>query len=293
MGDQQQQPRQQVQVTLSLRTSPPHTISIHNADPAEPLKLIASVRQTASPFPDRAITLLTKYSCLDATPGEDAFFWRAMSPPKFARGADDENDNASCLTPELPLQPPQRISGIRVSGDPDLLKRPTDDGFTFITVPSVGKGQTEVTFELWPSRLVRRLGNKDETVEDKMKRFLRPEDTYKIAAAKLGVNWWTFGSLEGEDGLLKKKIARWTFPDDLSLVREPGDDETDDVAHSLRDLVDLHNVNSLSSRSAVEGEQRPVVREMRGEGWVFGEPEAGLDMVREPAEREASFTIVE
>ncbi|KAJ2985358.1 hypothetical protein NUW58_g5576 [Xylaria curta] len=144
-GEQQQQPRQQVQVTLSLRTSAPHTISIGDADPAEPLKLIASIRQTASPFPDRAITLLTKYSCLDATPGEDAFFWRAMSPPKFTRSADDKNHNALCPAPELPLQPPQRISGIRVSGDPDLLKRPTDGGFTFITVPPVGKGQAEVT----------------------------------------------------------------------------------------------------------------------------------------------------
>ncbi|KAI0855744.1 hypothetical protein F4860DRAFT_495415 [Xylaria cubensis] len=293
MANQQQQLQQQVQITLSLRMSPPHTISINDADPAEPLKLIASVRQTSSPFPDRPITLLTKYSCLDATPGEDAFFWRAMSQPKLAGGADDENGNAPCPTPELPLQPPQRISGIRVSGDPNLLKRSADDSFTFITVPPMGKGQTEVTFELPPSRLVRRLGNKDETVRDKMKHFLRPGDTYKIAAARLGVNWWTFGSLEGEDGLLKKKIARWTFPDDLSLVREPGDDETDDVAHRLRDLVDLHDVNSLSSRSAVEGEQRPVVREMRADGWVFGEPKAGLNMVCEASEREASFTIVE
>ncbi|KAI0405283.1 hypothetical protein F4802DRAFT_563801 [Xylaria palmicola] len=239
MGDQQQQARQQVQLTLSLRTSPPHTISIHDADPAEPLKLIASVRQTESPFPDRAITLLTKYSCLDATPGEDAFFWRAMSQPKLVRDAEGDDEDAPCPAPELPLQPPQRISGIRVSGDPDLLKRPADDGFTFITVPPVGEGHAEVTFELPPSRLVRRLGGKDEAVADKMRRFLRPGDTYRIAAGKLGVNWWAFGALEGEDGLMKKKkIARWTFPDDLPLVREPGDDETEDVAHRLRDLVD-------------------------------------------------------
>lgn len=179
-----------------------------------------------------------------------------------------------------------------MSGDPDLLKRPIDDGFALITVPPVAKGQAEVTFELPPSRLVRRLGHKGETVENKMKRFLRPGDTYTIKAATLGVKWWAFGSLKGDDGLLKKKIARWTFPNDLPLIRKLGDDETDDVAHRLRDLVDLYNVNSLSSRNAVEGEQRPVVREMRAEDWVFGESEAGLNIVPGPAGKEASFMIV-
>jgi hypothetical protein len=278
---------QKVQLSLSLSTSPPHTISIHEACPPSPLKLIATIEQTASPFHNRAITLLTKYSCLDTTPSEDAFVIRAMQSPQIT------NPDPQCPAPELPLRPTKRITFIRVSGDPDLLKREKNDGFTFVTIPPVGQGHAEVFFELPPERLVQRLGNKEDSVQDKISQFLRPGDTYKIVPSDLSIRWWAFGSLEGKEGLRKGKIARWTLPNDLSLVREPGEDETDEVAHKLRDLVDLHNVNYLSSRSAVENEQRPDVREMRSKGWVFGEPQANLAMVTEGKGREATFTIVD
>ncbi|KAI4597073.1 hypothetical protein KJ359_004584 [Pestalotiopsis sp. 9143b] len=278
-----------VRLSLSLTTSPPHAISIHDPYPSTPLKLIASITQASSPFPDRAVTILTKYSCLDTTPSEDAFFIRAMRSPQITV------PYTQCVTPELPLRPVARnITTTRISGDPDLLKRGDEDGFRFITVPPVGQGDVQVVFELLPERLVERLGNKDESVQDKLARLLRPGDSYKVVARDLSIRWWTFGLLDGEDGMMRKnKIARWTIPDDLPLVREPGEDETDEIAHRLRDLVDLHDVNYLSSRSAVEGEQRPDIRAMRSEGWVFGEPAGSLVMAAEDQDEGAIFTIKE
>ncbi|KAK7755404.1 hypothetical protein SLS62_002631 [Diatrype stigma] len=282
---------QKVQLSLSLSTSAPHSISIHDAYPETPLKLLATITQIASPFPSRAVTILTKYSCLDTSPGgDDAFFIRAMASPTNTNQADG--------TPrELPLWPiGRRITTIRVSGDPDLRKRPADDGFVFLTVPPVGAGSTEVVLsELAPARLVRRLpsldGGEEEDVRDKLRRLLRPGDAYRIAPSDLGIRWWAFGSLSQE--LRDKKIARWSLPDDLPLVRGPGEDETEDVARRLQDLVDLHDVNYLSSRSAVEGEERPVVARMRAEGWVFGEPPTGLELVCAEGKGEAVFEIVE
>jgi hypothetical protein len=187
----------------------------------------------------------------------------------------------------------RHITTTRISGDPDLLKRGKDDGFSFITVPPIGQGYVVVVFGMPPARLVQRLGNKHESVQDKLLRLLRPGDSYKIVPSDLAIRWWTFGSLDGNNGLRKKKIARWTFPDDLPLVREPGEDETDEIAQRLRDLVDLHDVNHLSSRSTVEGEQRPVIGPMRSEGWVFGEPEGALVMAAEDQGEGAIFTINE
>ncbi|KAK8130591.1 hypothetical protein PG999_002971 [Apiospora kogelbergensis] len=286
---QQAQDTGKVQLSLSLSTSPPHTISIHEPYPSSPLKLVAAVEQVASPFPERAVTILTKYSCLDTTPGTDAFFIRAMTSP-FITAPD-----AECPAPELTMRPLLRVNIRRMSGDPDLLKRGEDDpGFAFVTIPPVGKGHAEVVFELSPAKLVQRLGDSEEPVPDKLLRFLRPGDTYKIRPSTLKIDWWAFGSLgdKGGPGGKIEKVARWTLPDDLPLVRAPGADETEDVAHRLRDLVDLHNVNKLSSRSAVDDEQRPVVAAMRSEGWVFGEPEAGLTMVAKE-QGEATFTIIE
>ncbi|KAF2854223.1 hypothetical protein T440DRAFT_270729 [Plenodomus tracheiphilus IPT5] len=288
MASDTQYNQQKVQVSIHLSTSPPHTISINDASPSEPLKLIATIKQTASPFPDRAVTILTKYSCLEVdTPGsEGAFFIRAMTSPQIT--VPDE----TCPAPELPLRPTKRVTITRISGDPDLLKRGEENGFSFVTVPPVGQGHAEVVWELPPSKLLLRLGNKGEPIEEKMKRFLRPGDTYKIVPDNLRIQWWTFGSLEGGEGLENKKIARWSLPDKLSLVRKPGEDETDEVAHGLLDWVDLHNVNSLSSRSAVENEQIPDIAKMRSEGWVFGEPKAGLEMTVKNKEEGAQFTIV-
>jgi hypothetical protein len=284
--EQQEQGRQHVYLALNLSIASPRTLSIHDAYPSEPLRLIATIRQTASPFPDRAVTILTKYSCLDTTPSEDAFFLRSMASPKIT------SPDAQCPAPELPLRPVARhITTTRVSGATNLLERGENDGFTFVTIPPVGQGHSEVLFELPPARLVQRLGDKDESVQEKLVRFLRPGDTYKIVPSDLGIRWWAFGSLDGEEGLRKKMIARWTLPDSVSLVRKPGEDETDEVAHRLRDLVDLHDVNHLSSRSAVEGEQRPEIQKMRQGGWVFGEPEAGLVLTTTENVDEAVFTI--
>jgi hypothetical protein len=289
MASAKHQDKRKVQLSLSLRTSTPHMISIHEAFPPSPLKLIATIQQTASPFPDRAITILTKYSCLELdTPSHGgAFFSRAMTSPKIT-GPDTD-----CPAPELPLRPVGKwITITRMSGDPDLLKRPEDPGLTFLTVPPMGKGHAEVIWELPSSQLLRRLGSKDELVEDKMKRFLRPGDTYKIVPDNLRLQWWTFGALDDKEGRGKVKVARWSLPDDMPLVRESGSDETDEVAHQLCDWVDLHNVNKLSSRSAVEDEEVPDIRRMRADGWVFGEPNNGLEMVATNKEEGAHFTII-
>lgn len=298
------QQNQKVQLTLSLSTSAPHSLSIHDAYPETPLKLLATITQTASPFPSRAVTILTKYSCLDTSPGgDDAFFIRAMASPTNTNQADG--------TPrELPLWPTgRRITTVRVSGDPDLRQRPAADGFLFLTVPPVGAGSAEVVLaDLAPARLVRRLppslvastttitkdgsgeeAKEEEDLRDKLRRLLRPGDAYRIAPSDLGVRWWAFGGSSQQELRGDRKIARWSLPDDLPLVRGPGEGETEDVARRLQDLVDLHDVNHLSSRSAVEGEERPVVARMRAQGWVFGEPPAGLELV---CAEEAVFEIV-
>lgn len=281
------QKHERVQLSLSLECTP-QTLSIHNPFPSTPLKLIATVKQTASPFPDRPVTLLTKYSCLDCDEADNAFFTRAMVSPTIATA------DPTCPTPVLPLRPVGiRYTIIRISGDPDIMKRDKADGFRFITVPAVDQGHAEVVFELPPERLMQRLGGKDEPVQDKLLRFLRPGDTYKIVSSDRYIRWWAFGSLDNGGSLKGKKIARWSLPDDMPLAREPGVDETEEVAHKLRDLVDLHNVNSLSSRSCVEDEQVPDIRTMRAEGWAFGEPEAGLQLVAEGKDGEATFTVVD
>jgi hypothetical protein len=55
--------------------------------------------------------------------------------------------------------------------------------------------------------------------------------------------------------------------------------------------VDLHDVNKLSSRSAVEDEEVPDIAKMRADGWVFGEPKDGLEMIAVNKEVGAQFTI--
>lgn len=280
---------QKVELTLSLSTSPPHTISVDEPSPPKPLKLIAKIRQTASPFPDRAVTILTKYSCLEVdTPvSGGAFFTRAMTSPKVTVQDD------KCPAPELPMRPVGKwITITRMSGDPNLLKRSDEDpAFKFVTIPPVGHGHAEVVWNLPPSKLLKRLGNKNNPLYEKMKRFLRAGDTYKITPDNLRISWWTFGTFEDDKGN-DKKIARWSLPDDLPLTRDPADDETEEMAHRLCDSVDLHNVNKLSSRSAVDNEQIPNVGKMRREGWIFGEPNAGLEMRVDGNGHEAQFSIV-
>jgi hypothetical protein len=49
----------------------------------------------------------------------------------------------------------------------------------------------------------------------------------------------------------------------------------------------------LSSRSAVEGEEKPDIKKMREEGWVFGEPPGLLKMIAQDEDKVATFKIVE
>jgi hypothetical protein len=134
--------------------------------------------------------------------------------------------------------------------------------------------------------------DEDMPFEDKLLQLLRPGDTYEIRPRSLRICWWAFGSMDGEDGLSRRKIARWTLPDDLPLVRQQEEDETDEVSHRLRDFVDLHDVNRLASRPFYDGEQIPDIGKMRSEGWVFGEPKAGLEMSC-GQENYARFTITQ
>jgi hypothetical protein len=155
MSSEEAHGHQKVQLALNLSTSPPHTVSSKDATPAEPphtvsskdatpaepMKLFATIKQTASPFPDRAVIILTKYSCLETdAPGSDgAFSTRAMASPQIVV-QDDQ-----CPAPELIMRPTKRVTITRISGDPDLLKRETEDpGFKFITVPPIGQGHVEV-----------------------------------------------------------------------------------------------------------------------------------------------------
>jgi hypothetical protein len=103
MSSEEAHGHQKVQLALNLSTSPPHTVSSKDATPAEPMKLIATIKQTVSPFPDRAVIILTKYSCLETdAPGSDgAFFTRAMASPQTVV-QDDQ-----CPAPELIMRPTQ------------------------------------------------------------------------------------------------------------------------------------------------------------------------------------------
>lgn len=289
---------QKVQLSLTMRTR--GTLSIRDPFPAEPLQLIITIKQTASPLPDRPVAVLTKYCCLDNTPGEDAFRLRNMCSPHIIP------PDAPCLAPELRLHPGSTTTHIRVGGDPDLLKRPKEDGwhdFTFLTVPPVGQGHAEATFTLPPSRLVCYVGLKEfprefgggrtedpSITEAKLLRYLRPGDTYGIpppSVVDLKPERWAFGSLEGEEGLRKKMVTRRSFPDDLPLVRAEGDDETDEVAKNMKDYVQRCRVNLRT------GERKPNIREMRCEGWVFGEPQAGIVMTVDEEHSDATFALTE
>lgn len=102
------------------------------------------------------------------------------------------------------MQPGSRITTTRITGDPDLLSRDDYSPFIFVTIPPLGQGHSEIVWELTPAELMRRLGDKDETVESKLRRLLRPGDAYKIVPSNVDIYWWTFGSLEDEGGQKKK-----------------------------------------------------------------------------------------
>jgi hypothetical protein len=281
-----------VELCLEFNFCPPATLSISNPS-ASPLKLIATIHQTSSVFPDRPITILTKYSCLDTTPREDAFRKGDMHSPELAFSSTRQVDGSAKV---LNLRPTKRITFHRISGDPDLAKRtedPDTPGFTFITIPPVGKGSVQVAWELSAERLMSSLGDDSTSLQEKLEHSLRVGDTYHVCPGDLSIRWWSFGSLEDPEGLKGKKISRFSFSDDLGLDREKGADESEEVVSKMQDLIDLHNVNKLSSRSAVEGEEKPDIKKMREEGWVFGEPPGLLKMIAQDEDKVATFKIVE
>ena len=281
-----------VELRLKFNFCPPATLSISNPS-ASPLKLIATIHQTSSVFPDRPVTILTKYSCLDTTPREDAFRKGDMHSPELAFSSTRQVGGSAKV---LNLRPTKRITFHRISGDPDLAKRPEDPdtpGFTFITIPPVGKGSVQIAWELSAERLMSSLGDDSTSLQEKLQHFLRVGDTYRVWPGDLSIRWWSFGSLEDPEGLKGKKISRFSFSDDLGLDRERGADESEEAVSKMQDLIDLHNVNKLSSRSAVEGEEKPDIKKMREEGWVFGEPPGLLKMIAQDEDKVATFKIVE
>ena len=258
---------QNVCLSIHLSTSSPHTISVSEPQPREPLRLIASIRQEQSPHPTRAITLLTTYTALDNTPNFDSIFWRQFSSPTSTA---DENR-------VIWMHARKTLTRRRISGDVDLRKR---DDHTFITVPPLGQGEAQISFELSPKRLFRLVSR---SVEDSLAQY-QPGETFAIRSLGFqDISWWTWGALNDE--LKDKKFARWQLP------LEPSN--ATDLASQLRDSVDLHDVNYLSSRSAVDDEEKPNVQEMKEDGWVFSEPDENLEVRWANMEEGAIFEFVE
>lgn len=69
--------------------------------------------------------------------------------------------------------------------------------------------------------------------------------------------------------------------------------EDEDVASHLTDPITFHNVNKLSSASCVEDEEKPDVARMIAEGWIFSEPQDGLEVECTNSEEGVVFEFVE
>ena len=243
-----------VHITIALSTRPPHSLSLSPPQASETLTLTATVRQVSSPDPSKPITLLKRHTALDDTATEDAFVLRRMRSPTSVEDPDK-------VIRMYPYE--MRVTHIRPNGDLDIRKR---EGFDFIEVPSVDSGESaEVHWQLSTASMLR-FGRKP--IEEQLKAY-RPGERFKITVASFGDAWWTWGSLDGE--LAEKRFSRWQLPAD----REDGD-VSEDVASRLRDPITGHNVNKLSSRSCVDGEQKPDIAALTEGGWVFSEPREDL-----------------
>ena len=87
--------------------------------------------------------------------------------------------------------------------------------------------------------------------------------------------------------LADRKFSRWQFP----AVEDP--ENVPDIASMLTDPVELNKVNHLSSRSCVDGEEKPDVKQMMRDGWVFSEAEAYIELISSTREEGAFFEFVE
>jgi hypothetical protein len=59
---------------------------------------------------------------------------------------------------------------------------------------------------------------------------------------------------------------RFSFSNNLELDREKRADKSEEVVSKMQNLINLHNVNKLSLRSAVEGEEKLDIKKIREEG---------------------------
>lgn len=258
--------------------SDPSTISKSDPRSSESLKWIATLHQVSSPFPDRAITILTTYTMLhnERHHGENyAFRRRLMKSPVSV----DDEDREIWMYPKgwriNHMDPP--------SGNPNLRLR---SDMEFVTIPPVGQGEARIERGFSPETLFACYKH-PASLEEKLADF-KSGERFAIKVEYRYMGWWTWGSLDTD--LKSKKFARWSFPEELPLNRAPEDDETEEMSHRLEDPVDGHDVNHLSSASAVENEDVPNIRQMRREGWIFGEPTDGIEVV---AKDKAIFEFVD
>ncbi len=145
----------------------------------------------------------------------------------------------------------------------------------------MGQGVATIEYDMSPARIFRYgasslAGNLAH---------LHAGEKYRVTMSGAWLTWWTWGDLHGD--LADKKFSRWRFP--------AGEDPEDvpDVASMLTDPVDHNDVNHLGSRSWQDDEEKPDVKQMIRDGWVFGEAEAYIEITSSSQEEGAVFEFVE
>ncbi len=145
----------------------------------------------------------------------------------------------------------------------------------------MGNGIATVEYDMSPARIFR-YGS--ASLEEKLAR-LHAGEIYRVSMSGAWLTWWTWGDLRGD--LADRKFSRWQFP----AVEDP--ENVPDIASMLTDPVELNKVNHLSSRSCVDGEEKPDVKQMMRDGWVFSEAEAYIELISSTREEGAFFEFVE
>ena len=131
----------------------------------------------------------------------------------------------------------------------------------FETVPPMGQGALKITHDITLERLFR------------YSRNLKAADVQPGEKFRVGMNmnlkraircaWWTFGDAEHGD-LKEKKFAEWVLPDEHG------------------DIINL-----------APGVERPDIKQMEKDGWVFSQGLDNLEMSEDDAEREVFVEFVE
>lgn len=246
-------PEPKVQLEATLSTSELHSISLSRPEDSSNLKLVATIRIVSSAKPTSAVTLLTNYTIFDNSKS-DALGTIHFTPLQ----------NISQPDCTLALGPRNYPYKVRTGGDLDLRKR---DNLKFITIPPLGQGTAKVEYDLSPGRIFR---YSSLSIPENLSK-IKPGETYRITTNSDGwLSWWIWGDLEGD--LANKKFSRWQLPKQVP-------DDPSDLTDQLTDPVDLTDVNSLDSRSCVAGEEKPDVKRMLKEGWVFSENEEYIKLM--------------